>query len=282
MTQRVDEVSSPLRAEQLSASYEQRRIIDQLDLDIPAGKITAVIGPNACGKSTLLRTVSRLLKPDSGQVVLNGRNIAEYSTKEVARQLGLLPQSSLAPGGITVGDLVARGRFPHQRALQQWSIEDEEKVALALRDTHLQELADRPVDELSGGQRQRVWIALVLAQDTDLLLLDEPTTFLDISHQLDVLQLCRRLNRERGRTVVLVLHELNQACRFADHLVVMSEGRVVAAGAPKAIISEPLIEQVYGLSCRVLPDPVFGTPMIIPIGSLITDPITPAARETTP
>lgn len=257
-----------LHAAQVTLAYESRQVAQDLDVTIPAGKITAIIGPNACGKSTLLRALARLLKPSRGQVLLDGKDIRDLAPKQLARQLGLLPQSSVAPFGITVADLVGRGRFPHQRMLQQFSQDDETAVALALEATGTTELADRDVEELSGGQRQRVWIALLLAQDAPLMLLDEPTTYLDIAHQLDVLELCRRLNQEEGRTMVLVLHDLNQAARYADHLVVMRDGAVAAAGNPSEILTEELLARVFNLECRVLPDPVLGTPMVIPIASL--------------
>lgn len=257
-----------LRGENLTLSYQSRTVSRELDVEIPAGKVTVIIGPNACGKSTLLRALSRLLTPTTGQVYIEGKNLASLGAKAFARQLGLLPQSSTAPFGITVADLVGRGRFPHQRMLQQWSHEDETAVRSALEATGLTDLAQRPVDELSGGQRQRVWIALLLAQDTPVMLLDEPTTYLDISHQLEVLELCRRLNREQGRTVVLVLHDLAQAARFADQLLVLHDGKLAAAGAPAEVLTVELLAEVFGLHAQVHPDPVFGTPMVIPISSV--------------
>lgn len=263
--------AAALSASGLALSYDSREISRDLDVDIPSGKITAIIGPNACGKSTLLRALSRLLAPKAGSVHLDGRELGSFGAKELARTLGLLPQSSTAPFGITVADLVARGRFPHQRMLQQWSHEDEEAVRRALVATRVHELADRSVDELSGGQRQRVWIALLLAQDSPVMLLDEPTTFLDIAHQIEVLELCRSMNRADERTLVLVLHDLNQACRFADHLVVMKDGKIRATGAPEEVMTEELVRDVYGLVSKVLPDPVFGTPTVIPISAVTED-----------
>lgn len=260
-----DTRADALHAEGVTLSYESRLVSRDLDVRIPEGEFTVIIGPNACGKSTLLRALARLLTPSSGRVLLGGEDVRRYSPKELARRLGLLPQSSVAPFGITVADLVGRGRFPHQRMLQQWSRDDERAVARAMAATGITELADRAVEELSGGQRQRVWIALLLAQDAPVMLLDEPTTFLGISHQLDVLELCRRLNRDEGRTMVLVLHDLNQAARFADHLIVMKDGAVAAAGTPEDILDEELLRHVFGLTARVMPDPVFGTPMVIPI-----------------
>lgn len=258
-----------LTGRDLTLSYEARTVSQHLDVEIPRGKVTVIIGPNACGKSTLLRALSRLLAPKAGTVLLDGREIVRLAPKDLARRLGLLPQSSVAPFGITVADLVGRGRFPHQRLLQQWSPEDEEAVEAAMRETSIADLADQSVDELSGGQRQRVWIAMLLAQDPPVMLLDEPTTFLDVSHQLDVLELVRRLNRADGRTFALVLHDLNQACRYADHLIVMKDGRIAAEGDPRAIMTVDLMRDVFGLEARIIADPVFATPLVIPIASLV-------------
>jgi iron complex transport system ATP-binding protein len=257
-------MSARLTAEGIRLAYDERVIVDRLSLEIPDGKITAVVGANACGKSTLLRALARLLKPREGAVLLDGQEIQSIKTKEVARRLGLLPQSPIAPDGITVADLIARGRSPHQRLLQQWSTTDEDAVVTAMQATNTLDLADRSVDELSGGQRQRVWIALALAQQTPILLLDEPTTFLDIAHQVEVLELVTDLNVGRGGTVVMVLHDLNQACRYAHHLVAMKAGRIVAAGDPATVITAELVHEVFGLECVVIADPVSGTPMIVP------------------
>ena len=257
-----------LSGRRLTLSYDSRTISADLDVSIPAGEVTVILGPNACGKSTLLRALSRLLTPDRGEVLLSGEDVRRMAPKELARRLGLLPQSSTAPFGITVSDLVARGRFPHQRMLRQWSEADRVAVARAMEATRITPLADRMVEELSGGQRQRVWIAMLLAQNTPVMLLDEPTTFLDISHQLEVMELVQRLNREEGRTVALVLHDLNQACRFADHLVVMHGGRIADRGAPREVMTEALLEEVFALEARVVADPVFGTPMVVPLRSL--------------
>ncbi|WP_432077114.1 ABC transporter ATP-binding protein [Streptomyces wuyuanensis] len=254
-----------LRAEDLTLSYDQRTVASSLGVDIPDHSFTVIIGPNACGKSTLLKALARMLKPKAGQVYLDGQAIASYRSREVARRLGLLPQSSNAPGGITVGDLVARGRYPHQRLLKQWSAEDEEAVAEAMRQTGVLDLAHRPVDDLSGGQRQRVWLAMVLAQQTSILLLDEPTTFLDIAHQVEVLDLCAQLHTRKGDTVVAVLHDLNQACRYATHLIVMRPGGTIAAeGAPADVMTAELVEDVFGLPCRIISDPETGTPLMVP------------------
>jgi iron complex transport system ATP-binding protein len=256
-----------LRAEDLRLSYDDRVVVDGLSLAVPTGKVTVIVGPNACGKSTLLRGLARLLKPKGGSVQLDGHSIFRLPTREVATRLGILPQSPVAPEGLTVADLVARGRYPHQRWFQQWSAEDEAAVTAALYATATAELATRPVDELSGGQRQRAWIAMALAQGTPVMLLDEPTTFLDLAHQMEVLDLLSELNSNEGRTIVLVLHDLNQACRYAHHLVAMAEGAIVAEGPPAEVVTEALVANVFGLDCRVVPDPVAGTPLVIPIAA---------------
>ncbi|GAA0332570.1 ABC transporter ATP-binding protein [Streptomyces blastmyceticus] len=252
-----------LSARDLTLAYEDRTVVDGLDVDIPDGAVTVIVGPNACGKSTLLRALGRLLKPARGSVLLDGTELARIPTRTIARSLGLLPQSPVAPEAITVADLVSRGRQPHQHWWQQWSDADERAVTEAMTRTDTAALAERSVDELSGGQRQRVWIAMALAQETDLLLLDEPTTYLDISHQVEVLDLCRRLNHERGRTVVAVLHDLNQAARYADHLIAMKSGRIVAQGAPSDIVTADLVRDVFGLESVVVPDPVTGSPLVV-------------------
>jgi iron complex transport system ATP-binding protein len=250
-----------LRADGLALAYDDRVVVEHLGLEVPDRSFTVIVGPNACGKSTLLRALARLLKPRRGGVYLDGELITSRPSKEVARTLGLLPQSAIAPDGITAADLVARGRYPHQRLLRQWSRDDERAVAAAMEATGVADLADRIVDELSGGQRQRVWLAMAFAQETPILLLDEPTTYLDIAHQVEVLDLCAGLN---GRTLVAVLHDLNHACRYATHLVAMRDGAIVAQGAPAAIVSEALVEDVFGLPCRVIEDPETGTPLVVP------------------
>ncbi|WP_299038829.1 ABC transporter ATP-binding protein [uncultured Pseudokineococcus sp.] len=249
----------------LSLSYDDREVVRDLSLTVPPGQVTVVVGANACGKSTLLRGIARLLAPTSGAVLLDGRAVHRMPTREVAEVMGILPQNPSAPGGITVADLVGRGRYPHQGWLRRWTPDDEDAVARALAWTGTEELADRPVDELSGGQRQRVWIAMALAQETEVLLLDEPTTFLDLAHQVEVLDLLTDLNH-RGTTVVLVLHDLNLACRYADHVVAMRDGAVVAEGRPADVITPETVRAVYGLECQVVPDPVCGTPMVVPLG----------------
>ncbi|ARF72848.1 iron-dicitrate transporter ATP-binding subunit [Kitasatospora albolonga] len=266
-----------LRAEDITLGYDRRTIAENLSVEIPDGSFTVIVGPNACGKSTLLRGLSKLLRPSTGQVVLDGRAITSYRAKEVARRLGLLPQTSLAPDGITVADLVARGRHPHQKLIKQWSREDEAAVVRAMAETSTTELSARPVDELSGGQRQRVWVAMVLAQETSLLLLDEPTTFLDIAHQIELLELFRRLNQE-GRTLVAVLHDLNQAARYGTHVIAMKDGAVVAQGPPAELITEELVEEVFALPCRVIEDPVAHSPLVIPLGSAAATRTPPPPR----
>src|SRR5690348_3695902 len=258
-------MTSSLRVRDLRVAYDDRVVIDGLDLDLPSGQITAMVGPNACGKSTLLRTLARLLTPKSGGVYLDGRSIHDLPTRQVAQRLGILPQSPVAPEGMTVADLVGRGRAPHQNWWRQWSTSDEGAVRAALAATRLTELADRPVDELSGGQRQRAWIAMAVAQETPVLLLDEPTTYLDLAHQLDVLDLVVDLNRTKQRTVVMVLHDLNQACRYADHLIAMKSGQIVAAGRPQEVVTADLVAEVFDVRCTVTTDPVSGTPLVIPI-----------------
>jgi iron complex transport system ATP-binding protein len=255
-----------LRTRGLSLGYGDLEVIDDLHLLLPDGRITMIVGANACGKSTLLRGLARLLRPRSGEVILDGRSVQELRTIDVAKVLGLLPQTSIAPDGITVGDLVGRGRYPHQGWFRQWRREDEEAVAEALEATGTADLVARKVDELSGGQRQRVWIAMALAQETDILLLDEPTAYLDLAHQVEILDLLADLNRSQGRTIVVVLHDLNHAARYAHHLLAMRDGRIVAQGSPREIVTEELVTQVFGLDVRVLDDPVSGTPLVVPAG----------------
>jgi iron complex transport system ATP-binding protein len=255
-----------LAGEDLCLAYDDREIVSGLSLEILTGRITVIVGPNACGKSTLLRALARLLKPKRGTVLLDGTSIHKLPTRVVATQLGILPQSPVAPEGITVADLVGRGRYPHQGWFRQWTAADRDAVDAALDATGTLDLAGRPVDELSGGQRQRVWIAMTLAQGTGLMLLDEPTTFLDMAHQVEILDLLVDLNQREGRTIVLVLHDLNQACRYAHHLVAMRAGAIVAEGSPDRIVTPGLVTDVFGLPCRVIDDPVSGTPLVVPIG----------------
>lgn len=263
----VEAGSTPrLRAVGLSVGYGETPVVRDLDLDLHDGAITTVIGPNGCGKSTLLKSLGRLLKPTAGQVLLDGKRIHKLPTKQVAAELALLPQSPLAPEGLVVRDLVSRGRHPHQSWLRQWSAEDEVVVEETLRWTSIEDLADKPIDELSGGQRQRAWIAMALAQQTGLVLLDEPTTFLDLAHQIEVLELVRMLNQERGATVVMVLHDLNLAARYSDQIVAMRDGAIVASGGPKQVITPDLMREVFGLDAMVIEDPVTGKPLVVPIG----------------
>ncbi|PZU40022.1 MAG: cobalamin/Fe(3+)-siderophore ABC transporter ATP-binding protein [Microbacterium sp.] len=255
-----------LAARGITLAYGDREVVRELDLTVPAGEITAIVGANGCGKSTVLRALARLLKPKAGAVLLDGDEIHRLPSRDVARRLGLLPQSPTAPEGIVVADLVGRGRHPHQRFLARWSAADYTAVADALDATGIADLADRAVDELSGGQRQRVWIAMALAQETDILLLDEPTTFLDVTHQIEVLDLLTDLNRARGTTIVMVLHDLNMAARYADQLVAVRGGSIHAAGRPADVITPPIVREVFALECEVIPDPVSGTPLVLPRG----------------
>lgn len=262
--------SSPaLTTHHLSLAYEKTQIIRDLTLAIPTGQITVLVGANGCGKSTLLRGLARLLTPTQGAVYLDGKAIAQCSTKAIAQQLGLLPQNPTAPEGLTVRDLVAQGRYPYQNWMQQWSSQDERYVREALAITDLVELSDRPLDTLSGGQRQRAWIAMTLAQDTPILLLDEPTTFLDLAHQVEVLDLLHDLNQHQGRTIVMVLHDLNHACRYADYLIAMKAGQIYAAGEPQQVMTVETVQAVFNLHCEIHPDPIAGTPMCIPMSAKI-------------
>ena len=259
-------IDHTLDVDAVSLGYRDREVITGLSLTVPPGKITVIVGANASGKSTLLRAMSRLLVPRDGQVLLDGASVHRMRAKELARTLGLLPQSPIAPEGITVSDLVGRGRNPHQSRFARWSHDDDSAVAEALEATDTLALADRAVDELSGGQRQRVWIAMALAQRTDVLLLDEPTTFLDVSHQVEVLDLLTDLNRSRGTTIVMVLHDLNLAARYADHLVAIADGTVHAAGAPDEVLTEALVASVFGMPSTIVADPVSGRPLMLPRG----------------
>lgn len=271
-----------LSARSVTVGYDRSVVSTDLSVSIPDGSFTAIIGPNGCGKSTLLRALARVLTPSAGQVVLDGAAISSYPSKEVARRLGLLPQTSLSPDGIRVADLVARGRAPYQSLFQQWRESDEAAVARALEATRLTELSGRLVDELSGGQRQRVWVAMLLAQDTPVMLLDEPTTFLDIAHQYELMELLRTFHDE-GKTVVTVLHDLNQACRYAQHLIVMRDGQIVTTGSPAEVMTPDLVEEVFGLKAMVVPDPVTGTPNIVPLDPRSAEgglaPVTPVVDE---
>ncbi|WP_457207298.1 ABC transporter ATP-binding protein [Nocardioides sp. P5_C9_2] len=255
-----------LEASGLSLGYADRAVVRDLDLRVPDGRVTVIVGANACGKSTLLRGLARLLRPQSGAVLLDGEAIHRQPTRQVARVLGLLPQNPVAPEGVTVVDLVGRGRHPHHGTFRRWTSADDEAVAEALTLTDTLGLADRVVDELSGGQRQRVWIAMALAQGTDLLLLDEPTTYLDVAHQVEMLDLLAELNARRGTTVVMVLHDLNLSARYADHLVALRAGVVVAEGAPHEVVTEEVVREVFGLDNRVIDDPVSHTPLVVPVG----------------
>jgi iron complex transport system ATP-binding protein len=255
-----------LETKHLTLGYNSTPIINDLYLALPSQQITALVGPNGCGKSTLLRGLARLLKPRRGSVYLDGAEISKLSTKGVAKRLGILPQSPIAPEGLTVRDLVAQGRYPYQNWLQQWSKQDEEMVTWALDLSGMTEFADRALDNLSGGQRQRAWIAMALAQDTEILLLDEPTTFLDLAHQIDILELLSELNETQDRTIVMVLHDLNQAARYADNMVVIQQGQIYDQGRPKQVMTEAMVSNVFGVDSRIVADPVVGTPMCVPLG----------------
>jgi iron complex transport system ATP-binding protein len=265
-----------LAGRDLQLAYGDTVVVDGLDIDVLAGSITAVIGPNGCGKSTLLRALARLVPTRRGHVLLDGRRIDRLPTREVARVLGVLPQNPVAPEGLAVVDLVTRGRHPHQAWYRQWSSEDEAAVAEALAWTGMGAFAERAVESLSGGQRQRVWISMALAQGTDVLLLDEPTTFLDLAHQVDVLDLVERLHAERGRTVVMVMHDLNLAARYAHRLVAMRDGAIVASGRPSEVLTEEMLRAVFDLDASVVDDPVSGTPLVVPIGRRHRRPVAPA------
>jgi len=268
-------MNSPrLHVDAATIGYDSRIISEDLTVSIPDQSFTVIVGPNACGKSTLLRALSRLLKPSTGSVVLDGKSITSYKAKEVARRLGLLPQTSIAPDGITVADLVSRGRYPHQKLIRQWTDTDERAVLEAMAATGVTDLSPRLVDELSGGQRQRVWVAMVLAQQTPLMLLDEPTTFLDIAHQIELLELFTDLHHA-GNTMVAVLHDLNHAARYGTHLIAMKDGKILAQGAPADIVTADLVHEVFGLACHVIPDPITATPMVVPLGRDRSTPQTP-------
>jgi iron complex transport system ATP-binding protein len=267
MTVPTSPAKARLRADSVTVGYGAEPVVRDLSLDIADGCVTTIIGPNGCGKSTLLRTMARLLAPTSGAVLLDGEPIGSIPTKEIATRMALLPQSPVAPEGLLVRDLVGRGRHPHQRWFSQWSRQDEDVVDAALAMTDTLDLRDRPLDQLSGGQRQRAWIAMTLAQDTDLMLLDEPTTYLDLAHQVEVLDLVTRLNRERGRTVAMVLHDLNLAARYSDLIVVMKGGVVVEQGPPSTVFTPAMLSAVFGLDADVIPDPRTGLPIVVPTSS---------------
>ena len=259
-------MTQAIETEKLTLSYGDSIIINELDIHIPKGEITVFIGGNGCGKSTLLRSIARLLKPQSGSILLEGEAISKLSTKEVARKMAILPQSPSAPEGLTVLQLVKQGRYPYQTWLKQWSEEDEKSVENALKATGIDHLKDRTVDSLSGGQRQRAWIAMTLAQDTDIILLDEPTTYLDMTHQIEILDLLYELNENEGRTIVMVLHDLNLACRYAHNIVAIKDQKIFDQGKPEIVINCGLVKHVFGMDCEVTIDPLFGTPLCIPHG----------------
>lgn len=276
----IDVDQAVLRTRRVSLTYGDRPIVSQLSVAIPRGQITVLVGANGSGKSTLLKGLARLLKPQSGMIYLNGQAIAKLPTKEIAKQMGILPQSPVSPEGLTVHDLVSQGRYPHQRWFQQWSPEDAAQVQEALRITGMEELGDRPLDTLSGGQRQRAWIAMALAQNTPVLLLDEPTTYLDLAHQIEVLDLLRELNQTQQRTVVMVLHDLNHACRYADYLIALKDGAIAAQGHPAQVMTEEMVQTVFQLTSRIIPDPITGTPLCIPIRKYEVSALSPTREGT--
>ncbi|MCM3785340.1 ABC transporter ATP-binding protein [Neobacillus mesonae] len=264
------------QAEKLAAGYDNKTIIQDISLVIPSNKISVIIGANACGKSTLLKTLARLIKPISGEVLLDGKAIGKIPSKQLARVVGLLPQSPIVPEGISVADLVGRGRFPHQSLLSGWTKKDAEAVAEAMEIMNITDLANRSIDELSGGQRQRVWIAMALAQQTDILFLDEPTTFLDITYQVEILDLLTDLNQKHGTTIVMVLHDINLSARYADYIFALRQGQLMAEGEPSEVITSTLVKDIFGLDCTVIEDPVSGSPLVVPKGRYhVNDVVTP-------
>lgn len=257
-------MSKKLRTENITLGYDAATVIKELDMDVPTGEILTIVGPNGCGKSTLLRALARLIKPHGGGVYLDGTEISRLPTREIAKKLGILPQNPDAPEGLTVRELTAQGRYPHQSILQQWSKKDERAVENALEITGMTGLADRPLDTLSGGQRQRAWISMALAQETDTLILDEPTTFLDMAYQLEVLQLLERLNRHESRTILMVLHDLNNAARFSHHMIALRSGRVFASGSPEEVMTPEVLREVFSIEADIITEPRTGTPLCIP------------------
>lgn len=254
------------RAERLAAGYEEKTILHDINVDIPSNKISVIIGSNGCGKSTLLKTLAKLIKPSQGEITLDGKAISKIPPKKLAQLLGVLPQSPIVPEGITVADLIGRGRFPHQSLFSGWSKKDYEAVAEAMEMMKVTEFADLDIDELSGGQRQRVWIAMALAQQTDILFLDEPTTFLDITYQVEILDLLTDLNKKHGTTIVMVLHDINLSARYADYVFAMKQGQLLAEGVPREVITDALISDIFGMNCVVIDDPVSHTPLVVPVG----------------
>jgi iron complex transport system ATP-binding protein len=269
---------SKLRTEKVTLAYDEVTVVRDLTIEVPEGKMTSVVGPNGCGKSTLLRSLARLMKLRGGAVYLDGAAISKLPTREVAKRLGILPQSPAAPEGLTVRELAAQGRYPHQGWLRQWSKGDERAVENALQTTGVTELADRPLDTLSGGQRQRAWISMALAQETGTLLLDEPTTFLDMAHALEILQLLERLNREEGRTILMVLHDLNNAARYSHHMIALREGKVFTAGPPAAVVTGEVLREVFSVDAEIVPDPRTGDPMCVPYGLRHADHASPTGK----
>lgn len=254
------------RAKKVISGYDNKMILHDIELEIPSNKISVIIGANGCGKSTLLKTLAKLIKPSSGEITLDGKVIRKIPPKQLARVLGILPQSPVVPEGITVADLIGRGRFPHQTLLSGWSKKDYEAVAEAMEIMNITEFANHDIDALSGGQRQRVWIAMALAQQTDILFLDEPTTFLDITYQVEILDLLTDLNRKFSTTIVMVLHDINLSARYADYIYALQNGKLVSEGVPSDIITSKFVKDIFGLDCIVINDPISATPLVVPKG----------------
>lgn len=256
-----------LSAHGLTLGFDGREVVPNINVAFARGTVTSIIGPNGCGKSTLLRGLGRLLRPQQGHVLLEGSDVAAMPARAVARRMSILPQTPHAPSGLTVGELVARGRHPRQRWYQQFSGGDESAIVAALEATDIAGLAATPLEDLSGGQRQRAWISMILAQETELMLLDEPTTYLDLAHQVDVLELVRGLNRDTGRTVVMVLHDISLAARYSDVIIAMRDGKIVAQGPPSEVVTPELLWDVFGLRAEVIREPVEGRPHVVPLGA---------------
>jgi iron complex transport system ATP-binding protein len=264
---------SSIKVENLSIAYEESVIVENLNVSVPKGKITTIIGPNGCGKSTILKTIGRIMKPKNGMIYINGEDIKNISTKEIAKKMAVLPQTPQSPNGLTVGELVSYGRYPHQRGLGSLTSEDKEVVAWALEATKISEFEHRPIDSLSGGQRQRVWIAMALAQETDLILLDEPTTYLDLSHQLEVLELLYDLNKKQGCTIVMVIHDLNLAARFADYIIAIRKGKIISEGTPEIVMTHSVLKKTFNIDAEILKDPRTHRPVCITYDLIKTDDI---------
>ena len=258
-----------IQGHNLTLGYENTIIIDDVSIEFPMNKITILIGANGCGKSTMLRSFARLLKPMDGDIELNGRSISSLSNKEISKELAILPQSPVVSGSITVRELVEMGRFPYQNWRNKLDEKDNLMIEKALKDTNMLEFSDRTLDSLSGGQKQRVWIAMVLAQDTDIILLDEPTTYLDVTYQIDILDLVYKLNKEEGKTIVMVLHDLNLSCRYADHIIALKDKKVYKQGTPEEVVTKEVVKHIFDMECEIIKDPLYKTPMFVPYSRAI-------------